>query len=1040
MRTIQKKISLEQFKSRMPSIIPAYDSNGKKHNFTHFIDLLDKPVVNYGMLPVDIQVDEKTELGHYSGKMFSYHKLSEIYHKIDTYYNKPFTKNCCEPTYISDEDKEFYKWLSQKCFPFFVFDIELENVSNLNDIKEYWKCNRLSIKEVSKWYKKMCSLYADKNTDCCIEEEYEKRGGDNMKNSLIYWYNKCINMIVCDKSDYGKSFTYKVNESDNKVKVKVVKKQKNGIWVVSTHEFSIFEPRVRVLGNNRFITYGKIDENNNIISPQNIEIIDNILTIPNLFSSTDSVLIISEPYMNIPLLLTNSMENIGEMMSICEDWDGGFEYNQNILNQDIIDYSGGPMVYYNGDNWILKSYENPGYIYSQTYQEVYFGAVDGMTNTEFEYFNDNEMEFQNIHNTNPQWERYFNYLPSTNDLNLNNYAYKNNQIVLTPNPYIMGDKYEIEVNNGYGFTLYKDSLYPNISCDYIEYKGQYYEVFYVYKDMGEKRNPYIIINGMTVYINKPNCSPNNQFQFEIKIRPNYGHNMIRYDGKLKMIDNSLSIDGYVKHNGNEIHFKKINGVFSAMTNSIGTFIEKNNLPSQNANFKGYTTYQEDNKWYTIISQPFTIYNGEKISGETTSKLNDVLNDLYWAIDNLGNKFEGLMPYKTISYKGENDTTQSYKDYVVNPSFNDWLSIPYMPKQVNNLDEISENIYWGNIINKVTFVYTDNNIKHNIECTEISTLRTQEEKLRDLNDNVEIYCLVEYYMGTIIEKNGSNYSLKLNNENDYYGVKYIDTITLSRQQCLYYYDEMDTCILNYWKLTPTTKVYDNSTYNVKRLVEPIANFEFKIKPFELQYGYKLYYDDNSFKFYKVNEFDEYVKYGNTNTEYLIEINANKKYFSIPLLNVENQKLYSVYDYYCLLNGVKYYAQYVNESNTKYFKIIINDDITYKSNGLTNVWDDDGTPIDVEIFCQIPIKLYLRKLQNTEDTYFDYMNDMTASPLIFNENKIGQATQKNITDNIYIDRGTVRAMDYHLRLLEAKSLESLEQIGNGFFKFNSNNGIK
>ena len=33
-----------------------------------------------------------------------------------------------------------------------------------------------------------------------------------------------------------------------------------------------------------------------------------------------------------------------------------------------------------------------------------------------------------------------------------------------------------------------------------------------------------------------------------------------------------------------------------------------------------------------------------------------------------------------------------------------------------------------------------------------------------------------------------------------------------------------------------------------------------------------------------------------------------------------------------------------------------------------------------------------------------------------------------------------MDYHLRLLEVKSLESLEQIGNGFFKFNSNNETK
>ena len=66
-------------------------------------------------------------------------------------------------------------------------------------------------------------------------------------------------------------------------------------------------------------------------------------------------------------------------------------------------------------------------------------------------------------------------------------------------------------------------------------------------------------------------------------------------------------------------------------------------------------------------------------------------------------------------------------------------------------------------------------------------------------------------------------------------------------------------------------------------------------------------------------------------------------------------------------------------------------------------------------------------------------MSLSPIIFHENKLGHASLENVKDDIYIDRGTVRAMDYHLRLLESKTLESLEQIGNGFFKFNSNNEI-
>jgi hypothetical protein len=68
-------------------------------------------------------------------------------------------------------------------------------------------------------------------------------------------------------------------------------------------------------------------------------------------------------------------------------------------------------------------------------------------------------------------------------------------------------------------------------------------------------------------------------------------------------------------------------------------------------------------------------------------------------------------------------------------------------------------------------------------------------------------------------------------------------------------------------------------------------------------------------------------------------------------------------------------------------------------------------------------------------------MSLSPCIFNENKLGFASPEKSINDIYrgegLNRGTVRALDFHLRLLESKSLESLEQIGNGFFTIKSNN---
>ena len=244
------------------------------------------------------------------------------------------------------------------------------------------------------------------------------------------------------------------------------------------------------------------------------------------------------------------------------------------------------------------------------------------------------------------------------------------------------------------------------------------------------------------------------------------------------------------------------------------------------------------------------------------------------------------------------------------------------------------------------------------------------------------------------------------------------------------------------MIPTFNTYTNQTYNVNNIIEPTAYFEFKIKPFDLQYGYKLYSNENSFIFYKVNELSETVevKYGNDIIVYEIEFVNGQKCFSFKLNNVSSIPLFSEYDYYYEDgNGEKHYAKYDNDR--KRFVFEINDDIVYYSSGMTNNWiNDNNVPIPYTIFCQIPIKLYLSIPQNSEDLYFDYANDMTLSPLIFDENKLGQAIQKNTSGDIYIDRGTVRAIDYHLRLLEAKSLEGLEQIGNGFFKFNTNNEVK
>ena len=57
-----------------------------------------------------------------------------------------------------------------------------------------------------------------------------------------------------------------------------------------------------------------------------------------------------------------------------------------------------------------------------------------------------------------------------------------------------------------------------------------------------------------------------------------------------------------------------------------------------------------------------------------------------------------------------------------------------------------------------------------------------------------------------------------------------------------------------------------------------------------------------------------------------------------------------------------------------------------------------------------------------------NGFTNFPLIREEYKFGTSSLENVKADIYIDRGTARAIDTHLKLMEVHSMEALENYGN------------
>jgi hypothetical protein len=237
------------------------------------------------------------------------------------------------------------------------------------------------------------------------------------------------------------------------------------------------------------------------------------------------------------------------------------------------------------------------------------------------------------------------------------------------------------------------------------------------------------------------------------------------------------------------------------------------------------------------------------------------------------------------------------------------------------------------------------------------------------------------------------------------------------------------------MKPKSKTYINQDYSINITNEPTSYFEYSICPFEIKHGYLDYYfSDGIFCEVKDGATNVEIKNNELNISCPIYIENGVQKFSYKLTK-ENIKFLDEYDYFCEIYGKKYYLENVNG------EIILNsiDKYTYNSNSMLFVSDDNNI-LNTDIYCEISIKTYFIHSKGTFDEYFDFTNNISCSPIFFKENNLGLASLENIETNIYIDRGTVRAIDYHLNLLDVKSLEALEQFGNGFFKINNNNDLK
>ena len=272
MKTIQLTYSLEWFKSRIPSVYPSYDGNELLFFDEESIKKRDNMLMsNYGTVPLDIC----PSLLGYNGFedkpnnfKISWNTFSRWFHEFKLYYwllndggsckrvyssatdfydseykpsstvqlpfgpdrssyeelDKSFEKrggkvsaifNSCEGkrNIVGYCDNGFFKWICDNIVP--SFEIPNEYVG-------YWNTNRIYYPNVISWiswfeerkgYPSELNKCAESD-DCCDCEEYIRRGGEKLLESLKTWFKETNSNILKIKGIIEKVIEEDDNEED----------------------------------------------------------------------------------------------------------------------------------------------------------------------------------------------------------------------------------------------------------------------------------------------------------------------------------------------------------------------------------------------------------------------------------------------------------------------------------------------------------------------------------------------------------------------------------------------------------------------------------------------------------------------------------------------------------------------------------------------------------------------------------------------------------------------------------------------------------
>ena len=464
-------------------------------------------------------------------------------------------------------------------------------------------------------------------------------------------------------------------------------------------------------------------------------------------------------HINIPILFTNTIDDLGEFSIFCGEWEEGVEYQEGVI------------TIYDDDIW-LKNNRGYGSDYDPIYKESNFSTSG--------------------------WGSYTDAKLSANTNTETKYSVKNGKVFYgnDVNANKMADKYDI-ITNDLGFYVINNNIFKPFKSEYIIYNNIPILVQNC-DDFIQLNMKYCYIKGQKIF-SKTNDGTSHYFIIDEPYKKENGgvynyeyyvnseDTFIEINGEIiqvknnKIIVNNITynkIDSYSVIEGKRYFISSDSNIITFKRNAEGTEYTLNDdintdlgakVTNANKDTIGYNII--DNKVY--VYKPYNEYSTSKISGYTESKLSSLLNYRRFK-DDMGNELPGAL---------QEDSTGN----IIPPNENYLLDIPYKVGNVSDLTVIEYNedgktpkTFFGNKLTNITYYDTTGETKTKI--TDLSVL--------DNTDEVHnVSCELEYQIGAIM-----NSSFVIISD----GVRYKDTVSVTKETCDYKLDDVSSFILYYYK--------------------------------------------------------------------------------------------------------------------------------------------------------------------------------------------------------------------------------------------------